>query len=114
MPAGQLAKYRHFTNWPLRVQSASFQRKTAQALLTLRILHYHCSPMNIDSILASLRQEQQRIAQAISALEGLASTKTTSKRGRAPRKRRPLSAAARKSIAAAQRKRWRIWKAKQK
>jgi len=35
--------------------------------------------MNIDSVLTSLRQEQQRIAQAISALEGLASSKTTSK-----------------------------------
>jgi len=31
--------------------------------------------MNIDSVLTSLRQEQQRIAQAISALEGLASDK---------------------------------------
>jgi hypothetical protein len=69
--------------------------------------------MNIDSILASLKQEQQRIAQAISALEGLASAKTT-KRGRPAGKRRPLSAAARKSIAAAQRKRWKLWKAQQK
>jgi len=70
--------------------------------------------MNIDSALTSLRQEQQRIAQAISALEGLASDKTTSKQGRPVRKRQPLSVAARKSIAAAQRKRWRFWKAKHK
>jgi hypothetical protein len=70
--------------------------------------------MNIDSVLTSLRQEQQRIAQAISALEGLASAQTTSKEGRPVQKRRPLSAAARKSIAAAQRKRWKLWKSHQK
>jgi hypothetical protein len=70
--------------------------------------------MNIDSVLTSLKQEQQRVAQAISALERLASAKTTSKQGKPARKRSPLSATARKSIAAAQRKRWKLWKAQQK
>jgi len=67
--------------------------------------------MDIDSILISLKQEQ-RLAQVISALEGLASAKTT--RGRPAVKRRALSAASRKSIAPAQRKRWKLWKARQK
>jgi len=67
--------------------------------------------MDIDSILTSLKQEQ-RLAQAISALEGLASAKTT--RERPAVKRRTLSAAARNTIAAAQRKRWKLWKARQK
>jgi hypothetical protein len=59
--------------------------------------------MNIDGIIKELRQERDRIDAALTALKRL-----TSGTGRAGtgRKRRILSAAARKAIGDAQRKRW--------
>jgi hypothetical protein len=69
--------------------------------------------MDIQSIVAQLRQEANRIEQAIAALAGLGSQP---RRGRPPnvsqakpaggRKRRTMSASARAKISAAQRARW--------
>jgi len=70
--------------------------------------------MDIQSIVAQLRQEANRIEQAIAALVGLGSQ--PARRGRPPKvskgvqasgpKRRTMSASARAKIAAAQRARW--------
>jgi hypothetical protein len=70
--------------------------------------------MDTTNIVAQLRQELNRIDQAIAALEGLG--QTAPRRGRPPkssqaapaagRKRRTMSASARSRIAAAQRARW--------
>jgi hypothetical protein len=73
---------------------------------------------NISGILNQLQSQRRQVQQelecldsAISALKGL----PVSKADKALSKpRRPLSAAARKKIAAAQRARWAAWKAKQK
>lgn len=70
--------------------------------------------MDIQSIVAQLRQEANRIEQAIAALVGLGFQ--PARRGRPPKvskgvqasglKRRTMSASARAKIAAAQRARW--------
>ena len=66
--------------------------------------------MDIQSIVAQLKQELGRIEKAIAALAGL--DHSALRRGRAPkpskstRRRRTMSAAARAKIAAAQRARW--------
>jgi hypothetical protein len=70
--------------------------------------------MNIDTIVAELKQERTRLDQAISALEGAG--RTSPGRGRPPKSSQPsqparrgprtMSAAARAKIAAAQRARW--------
>lgn len=70
--------------------------------------------MDIENVVAQLRNEISRIEHAIAALEGLG--QTTPRRGRPPkvaaapqadwRGRRKMSAAARAKIAAAQRARW--------
>jgi hypothetical protein len=76
--------------------------------------------MDIQSILAQLKQEASRIERAITALVGLGSQ--PARRGR-PRKmsqakpagvkkRRRLSPAARKRISAAMKQRWAKWKGK--
>jgi hypothetical protein len=76
--------------------------------------------MDIQSIVAQLRQEATRIERAIAALTGLGSP--TARRGRLPegshakpataKKRRRLSAAARKRISEAMKQRWAKWKGK--
>lgn len=66
---------------------------------------------NIEGIVQQLRQERDRLDQAIKALAAGNSTLTN---GSGPHKRRRLSAAARARIAAAQRARWARVKAKQK
>jgi len=76
--------------------------------------------MDIQSIVAQLRQEASRIAQAIAALEGLGSQ--TARRGRAPKvsqakpasgqKRRRMSAVARARIGAAKKAWWARQKSK--
>lgn len=73
-------------------------------------LRYNLAPMTLDSIKQELRQERDRLNAAIRALEGLAGVSTQSTNGR--RKRRTLSAAARRRIGAAQRARWAKWKAR--
>src|SRR2546428_8811781 len=69
-----------------------------------------CRPMNIQPILAELRQEQSRISQAIAALESLGSTQNLQgirRIGGASTGPRTVSLAARRRMARAQRARWR-------
>jgi hypothetical protein len=76
--------------------------------------------MDIQSIVAELRQEASRIEHAIAALVGLDSQ--PARRGRPPKrsqakpesvkKRRHMSPAARKRISAAMKQRWAKWKGK--
>jgi hypothetical protein len=70
---------------------------------------------NIESIVQQLRQERDRLDAAIRALTsvGGGTGQSTASTGATP-KRRTLSAAARRKIAAAQRARWAKVKAKQK
>ena len=65
---------------------------------------------NFEAVLKHLNDERRRIDGAIAAIEGI-NGKSLSLRRTGKRK---LSAAARESIAAAQRKRWKLWKAQQK
>ena len=83
--------------------------------------------MDIQSILAELRSEKARLDEAIVTIERLAAGSLGKRRGRpakwmasvhrdvddalAPRKRRKFSAATRKRMAEAQRKRWAARKA---
>jgi hypothetical protein len=74
--------------------------------------------MNITEIVLQLRNERSRLDAAINALEGVGGGSAPIKRrgrppgttnkptGGAPKKRRGMSAAARKRIAEATRKRW--------
>jgi hypothetical protein len=64
--------------------------------------------MNINSILAELRAERDRIDRAIAAIEGLNSTGRRRVGGtpQPTRKRRTFSAATRARMAASQRARW--------
>ena len=76
--------------------------------------------MDIQSIVAQLRQEASRIEHAIAALTGLGSQPV--RRGRPPKrsqakitsvkKRRRMSPAARKRISEAMKQRWAKWKGK--
>jgi hypothetical protein len=65
--------------------------------------------MNLNTLLAELRAEHKRLGNAIAVIEGLGGDR----RPHSP-KRKTMSAAARKRIAAAQRARWRKWKAAHK
>ena len=69
--------------------------------------------MNLDQVIAELREERLRIDRALQALEGLKGTTSkgiTSKKNKGPkvtgRKRRTMSKEARAKISAAQKKRW--------
>jgi hypothetical protein len=66
--------------------------------------------MNIDEVVQQLNQQRSRLNAAIQALEG------TNRRGRPPgsTKRRTMSAAARKRISQAMKKRWATLKKAQK
>jgi len=72
--------------------------------------------MDTNRILAELRAERDRIDRAITAIEGLKSSGR--RRGRPPgstsapkkRGRRHMSAAARKRISQATKKRWALWR----
>jgi hypothetical protein len=71
--------------------------------------------MDTTALLSQLKTERDRIDKAIAALESLDGSRPTAaptKGGR--RGRRPMSAAARKRIAAAQKKRWAAVKAAKK
>jgi hypothetical protein len=56
------------------------------------------------------QSEVERLNAALTALGNLGNGNGRSKRGLAASKRKPMSAAARKKIAAAQRARWAKWK----
>jgi hypothetical protein len=56
--------------------------------------------MNTDAIITALKNERDRLNEAITALNG------ASRRGRPPGKKRHLSAAAKRKISLAQEKRW--------
>ena len=74
--------------------------------------------MNLQTVVAKLRAERDRIEQAITAIESLNSTGR--RRGRPPgstsapkkRGRRRMSAAARKRISQIQKQRWAVWRKK--
>jgi|ERR1019366_5033875 hypothetical protein len=72
--------------------------------------------MDIQNLVSTLKNERNRLDQAISALEVL--TSTAPRRGRPPKatstggKRRRLSPAARKRISVAMKQRWAKWKGK--
>jgi hypothetical protein len=78
--------------------------------------------MDTKAIIANLRSERSRLDTAIAALEALEGTTAPSKRGRKPAsiagttipKKRTMSAAGRKRIAAAQRARWAAKRAAEK
>ena len=72
---------------------------------------------NLTGIIRKLRKERQRVHgemerlnDALAALGSPGGLERESKGSRAPKVRRPMSAAARKKIAAAQRARWAKWK----
>jgi hypothetical protein len=76
--------------------------------------------MDIQALVSDLKVERNRIDQAISALEGLASS-SPPRRGRPHKaktalptasKRRRMSTAARKRISEAMKKRWATWHGK--
>jgi hypothetical protein len=56
------------------------------------------------------QKQVEQLNAALAALGGVGHAGVRSPRGRAVKKRRPMSAAARKRIAAAQRARWAKWK----
>jgi len=74
--------------------------------------------VNLQTVVAKLRAERDRIEQAITAIESLNSTGR--RRGRPPgstsapkkRGRRRMSAAARKRISQIQKQRWAVWRKK--
>jgi hypothetical protein len=66
---------------------------------------------NFDSVLANLRQERNRLNNAIAALEGLNGSNGSATRQKPKRK---FSAAGLARIAAAQRKRWALIRGKGK
>jgi hypothetical protein len=76
---------------------------------------------NLSSTLKELRKERSRVAnelsqfdRAIAALTKVVGRGSRGNLGSTGRTRRPLSAAARKRIAQAQKARWAEWKAKQR
>ena|SRR5271166_5183145 len=78
--------------------------------------------VDIQRLLSELNTERNRIDQAISVLEALSSLSSLPRRGRPPKakqatptfakRRRSLSAAARKRISEAMKKRWATWHGK--
>jgi hypothetical protein len=70
---------------------------------------------NLLQAVKQLRRERERVQAELSSIDGAIQALQGHGIGRnSGRPRRTLSAAARKSIAEAQRKRWAKWKAKQK
>jgi hypothetical protein len=72
---------------------------------------------NLTGVIRQLRKEKQRVHgemerlnAALAALGSLGVLHGRSRPSRAPKVRRPMSASARKKIAAAQRLRWAKWK----
>jgi len=79
---------------------------------------YNASPRgtmtNLTGVIRQLQKERKRVQGEMkrlnAALAALGSLEGKTKRSRAPKARRPMSVAARKRIAAAQRARWAKWK----
>lgn len=70
---------------------------------------------NVSGIVKQLKKERDRVEKQLSGLNAAIAAFVGGYSGtRSARKRRPLSAKARAKIAAAQRARWKAWKAKQK
>ena len=76
---------------------------------------------NLAGVVRQLQKEKQRVHgemerlnAALAALGSLGGLGLKAKRSRAPEVRRPMSAAARKKIAAPQRARWAKWKKNQR
>ena len=69
---------------------------------------------NMSGIVKQLKMERDRVERQLTGLNAALSAFVGAYAGTKPRKRRELSAKARAKIAAAQRKRWAAWKAKQK
>jgi len=68
----------------------------------------------MTDILKRLKKERDRVERQLAGINAALSAFGKVYAGTGPRKRRKLSAKARAKIAAAQRKRWAAWKAKQK
>jgi hypothetical protein len=70
---------------------------------------------NLFAVVKQLKKERDRVEKQLSGLNAALSAFVGVYGGSKPtRKRRKLSAKARAKIAAAQRARWKVWKAKQK
>lgn len=69
---------------------------------------------NLSDIVKRLKKERDRVEKQLLGLNAALSAFAGVYAGGKPRKRRKLSAKARAKIAAAQRARWKAWKAKQK
>ncbi|HEY5030003.1 MAG TPA: hypothetical protein VIK39_16465 [Candidatus Angelobacter sp.] len=64
------------------------------------------TPLDRQSIIAELEAERDRLDSAIAALQGRQGSRTSTATGRPDGRRRRLSAAARKKIGQAMKKRW--------
>jgi hypothetical protein len=73
---------------------------------------------NVSSIVKQMKKEKDKVEKQLSALNlalsAFVGTYYGAKSAKPTRKKRTMSAAARKKIAAAQKARWKAWKAKQK
>lgn len=70
---------------------------------------------NVSGIVKQLKKERDRVEKQLSGLNAAIAAFVGGYSGiRSGRKRRSLSAKARARIAAAQRARWKVWKAKQR
>jgi hypothetical protein len=72
-------------------------------------LFLQIAPMNLQAILNQLKQERDRLNNAIQALEGVGENEV-----REDQVREKMSAGALKRIRAAQKKRWAVWRARRK
>jgi hypothetical protein len=71
--------------------------------------------MNLDGVVRQLKLERQKAQNEMKRFDAALDALGTLASGKAPaQKRRAMSASARKRIAAAQRKRWKLWKAEKK
>ena len=71
--------------------------------------------MNLDGVVRQLRAERQKAQNEVERLDAALAALGTLTSEKAPAHRHPtMSASARKRIAAAQRKRWKLWKAAKK
>jgi hypothetical protein len=67
-----------------------------------------------SGIVKQLKKERDQVKKQLSGLNAAISAFVSVYAGAKPKRRRKISAKARAKIAAAQRKRWAVWKAKRK